>query len=47
MSDARETLRNTVPYLEPVIQERLVQMGQFGNDWADKPVGHLFILHPT
>ncbi|KAH9897773.1 cytochrome P450 [Cubamyces lactineus] len=36
-SDARKTLRKSVPILKPIIDERKAKMAKWGDDWQDKP----------
>ncbi|KAJ8457660.1 hypothetical protein ONZ51_g11391 [Trametes cubensis] len=36
-SNARQTLRKSLPILKPMIDERKVMMAKYGDDWQDKP----------
>ena len=38
LSNARKTLRKSLPILKPMIDERKVMMAKYGDDWQDKPV---------
>lgn len=38
MSTTRRTINEAMPYIQPMISERKAGMGEFGEDWSDKPV---------
>ena len=33
-----QTIREVIPYIKPLIDERKQKMQEFGDGWADKPV---------
>ena len=38
MSVARKMIREAIPHLKPIVDERKAMMAELGDDWTDKPV---------
>ena len=46
MSVARKTIREAIPHLKPIVDERKKRMEELGDDWADKPVSNaVFVVY--
>ena len=37
-SVGNKVIRNTIPYIKPIVDERKAKMEELGDGWSDKPV---------